>query len=132
MPHILIAEDGPTVMALAGDLLTDPNLTLDVVTDGRSALDRVNANPAAFQMVILGDDLPELSGAQCATFLKRMFRNLTVLMLVSDLTDERRREFGQIGIRPKHLLAKPTDSDTFTTWVKQALLDVPPPHAPRR
>ena len=45
MPHILLAEDGPTAMDLAGGLLDAPDLTFDVVTDGRSLLDQVNARP---------------------------------------------------------------------------------------
>lgn len=126
MPRILFAEDGPTVMQLSGELLGDENLTLDVATNGRQALDLVNAEPTAYQLVILGESLPDVSGPECATFLRQMYRRLTILMLVDPLTDDRRRNFGQAGLRPKQLLEKPTDPKTFATWVQQALSDAPP------
>ena len=125
MPRILFAEDGPTVMQLSGELLGDENLIIDVATNGRQALDLVNAEPSAYQLVILGETLPDVSGIECATFLRQMYRRLSILMLTDPLTNDRRSQFGQAGLRPKHLLEKPTDPNTFAQWVKQALTDAP-------
>jgi CheY-like chemotaxis protein len=125
MPRILFAEDGPTVMQLSGELLGDDTLTIDVATNGRQALDLVNAEPSGYQLVILGEHLPDVSGTECATFLRQMYRRLPILMLVESLTDDRRQKLGQVGLRPKHLLEKPTDPITFAQWVQQALQEAP-------
>jgi len=126
MPRILFAADGPTVMQLSGDLLDDEELTIDVATNGRQALDLVNAEPSAYQLVILGENLPDVSGPECASFLRQMYRRLTLLMLVDTLTDDRRREFTKVGFRPKHLLETPTNPTTFAQWVQQTLSEAPP------
>ncbi|MFT5368360.1 MAG: CheY-like chemotaxis protein [Candidatus Latescibacterota bacterium] len=126
MPRILFAEDGPTVMQLSIELLGDDNLTIDVATNGRQALDLINAESSAYQLVILGETLSDVSGPECVAFLRQMYRRLPTLMLVDPLTDDRRLEFGKVGLRPKHLLEKPTDPTTFAQWVQQALAEAPP------
>lgn len=126
MPRILFAEDGPTVMQLSGELLGDENLIIDVATNGRQALDLVNAEPTVYQLVILGENLSDVSGIECATFLRQMYRRLSILMLVNPLTDDRRSHFGKAGLRSKHLLEKPTDPNTFANWVQQTLIEAPP------
>lgn len=125
MVRILFAEDGLTAMNLAGGLFDNPDIALDVVTDGRSALDRVNAEPNAYGLVVLGYNLPEISGPECAAFLKKMYRRLPVLMLTDAGDDDRIGELLRIGIRKPHILQKPTDRNTFAAWVQQALADVP-------
>ncbi|MDP6041222.1 MAG: response regulator [Candidatus Latescibacteria bacterium] len=126
MPHILFAENGPTAMDLAGGLLEAANLTFDVVTDGRSLLDHVNADTHHYDAIVLAYELPEISGPECITFLKKMYRRLPILVLVENLTSDHTRELGQIGIRPKHIHAKPTDRTTFATWVQLSLNEAPP------
>ena len=125
MPRILFAEDGPTVMQLSGGLLDDDNLIVDVATNGRQTLDLINAESSAYQLIVLGETLPDVSGMECVAFLRKMYRRLPILMLVDTLTDDRRLQFGKVGLRPKHLLEKPTDPETFALWVKQALAEAP-------
>ncbi len=125
MPRILFAEDGLTVMSLSGGLFEDASIVLDVVTDGRSALDRLNAEPSAYDLVILGDDLPEISGFDCAAFIQKMYRRLPVLMLANRLDDDRMRHLSQVGIRKQHVMLKPTDQTSFAAWVHQALSEAP-------
>lgn len=126
MPHILLAENGPTAIDLAGGLLEAANLTFDVVTDGRSLLDRINAETNRYDAIVLAYELPEISGSECITFLKQMYRRLPILVLVENLTQDHTRKLGQIGIRPKHIHTKPTDRTTFATWVQLALSEAPP------
>ena len=126
MLHILLAENGPTAMDLAGGLLEAANLTFDVVTDGRSLLDRVNADTNHYNAIVLAYELPEISGPECIVFLKQMYRRLPILVLVENLAPDHMRELGQLGIRPKHIHAKPTDRTTFATWVQQVLSEAPP------
>ena len=121
MPKILLAEDGLTAMNLAGGLFDDSTVELDVVTDGRSALERVNGIAGAYDLVILGYDLREISGPECIAFLRGMYRRLPVLVL-SDIADEGRLdELTRLGIRRGRVLGKPTDPETFAAWVRKAL-----------
>ena len=125
MRRLLLAEDGPTAMDLAGGLFDDPAIALDVVTDGRSALDRVNAAVGAYDLVVLNYDLPEISGPECIAFLRGMYRRLPILVL-SDTDDaERLSDLARLGIRRSHILRKPTRPEAFAAWVRNALLGLP-------
>ena len=123
MPRILFAEDGLTAMELAGSLFDDPGLELDVVTDGRSALDRLAEAPKAYDLVILGYDLPEVAGPDCIAFLRKMFRRLPILVLSETLQEARLKELADLGVRPSEILEKPADRERFAAWVREALSD---------
>lgn len=126
MPRILFAEDALTTMDLAGNLLDDPTLTLDVITDGRSMLDRLNEAPAHYDLIILGDDLPEISTLECIAYIQQMFRNLPILILATTVDKTRLSELANLGIRKKHVLAKPISRQIFADQVRQALAEIPP------
>ncbi len=135
MSRILLAEDGPTAIDLAGALFDTPGLELDVVTNGRSALGRLTRLPAAqdaaqagapraYALVVLSYTLPEISGPECIAFIRSMFPRLTILVL-SDTTDAKRLgELARLGIRRGHILQKPTDRKTFAAWVRNALKEI--------
>ena len=123
MSRILFAEDGPTAMDLAGGLFDDPDLELDVVTDGRSALDRLTGAPSAYDLVILGYDLPEIGGPGCIAFLRKMFRRLPILVLSETLQEAHLKELADLGVRRSEILEKPTDRERFAAWVREALSD---------
>ena len=126
MPKILFAEDGPTVMDLSAALFDDPNTDLDVVTDGRSALDRLNANPKAYDLVILGLDLPEIDGLGCVAYIKKMFRRIPVLVLSNGEQEDAITELAGLGIRKQHIIEKPIDRQIFAIRVREALSQIPP------
>ena len=126
MRKILFADDGVTVMNLSGPLLGDPDLELDVVTDGRTALDRLAATPDAYNLVILGYDLPEISGPDCAAFIRKLLRRLPVLVLTDPLDQDQRDELASAGVIGHHILEKPADAESFSAWVKGALAQAPP------
>ena len=125
MPRILFAEDGPTAMDLAGGLFDDPDIELDVVTDGRSALDRLNAAPKAYDLVVLGYDLSEISGPDCITFIRQVHRRLPVLVLSETLGEATVQNLADLGVRRKHILQKPTTREAFAGWVQAALAEIP-------
>ena len=80
MPKVLLAEDGPITMSLGASLFDDPSIELDVVTDGRSALDRLAEAPKDYDLIVLGLDLPEISGTECIAFIQKMLPRMTILV----------------------------------------------------
>ncbi|MCZ6631976.1 MAG: response regulator [bacterium] len=126
MPRILFAEDALTTMDLAGNLLDDPHLTLDVIPDGRSVLDRLNAAPSNYDLVILGDDLPEISTLECIAYIRNMFRNLPILILATTVDKTRLSELANLGIPKKRVLTKPISRQIFADQIHQALAEIPP------
>jgi len=113
-------------MDLSAALFDDPNTDLDVVTDGRSALDRLNANPKAYDLVILGLDLPEIDGLGCVAYIKKMFRRIPVLVLSNGEQEDAITELAGLGIRKQHIIEKPIDRQIFAIRVREALSQIPP------
>ena len=108
-------------MSLAGALFDDPDLKLDVVTNGRSALDHLTRAPKAYDLVILGHGLSEIIALECIAFIQKLFRRLPILILTHTTEAERLSELAALGIRRAHILKKPTDPKTFAAWVQNAL-----------
>ena len=121
MPRILLAEDGPTAMALAGGLFDHRNVELDVVTDGRSALETLAENPRGYALVILAYDLPEISGPDCIRFIRKMFSRLPLLVLVQSPGPERLEELAGLGIRQENILEKPAPPESLAARVGKML-----------
>lgn len=121
MPRILLAEDGPTAMTLAGGLFDHRNVELDVVTDGRSALETLAANPRAYALVILAYDLPEISGPDCIRFIRKMLARLPLLVLIESPCPERLQELADLGISRGHVMEKPTTPVSLAVRVGKLL-----------
>lgn len=121
MPRILLAEDGPTAMNLAGGLFDHRNVELDVVTDGRSALETLAANPRAYALVILAYDLPEISGPDCIRFIRKMLARLPMLVLVENAVPEREEELAGLGIPRSHIMEKPATPISLAVRVGKLL-----------
>ena len=94
-------------MTLAGGLFDHQNVELDVVTDGRSALETLAANPKAYALVILAYDLPEIGGLDCIRFIRKMLARLPILVLIENPVPERLKELADLGISCGNVLEKP-------------------------
>ena len=121
MPRILLAEDGPTAMTLAGGLFDHQNVELDVVTDGRSALETLAASPKAYALVILAYDLPEISGPDCIRFIRKMLARLPILVLIENPVPERLQELADLGISRGHIMEKPATPISLAVRVGKLL-----------
>ena len=104
-------------MALAGGLFDHGNVELDVVTDGRSVLETLAANPKGFALVSLAYDLPEISGVDCVRFIRKMFARLPVLVLMDTPDQERVSELAGLGISRGRILEKPTTPESLAVRV---------------
>lgn len=108
-------------MTLAGGLFDHPNVELDVVTDGRSALETLAANPKGYALVILAYDLPEICGVDCIRFIRKMFARLPVLVLVDTPDQERVNELADLGISRGHILEKPATPESLAVRVRNLI-----------
>ena len=61
MIQLLLAEDPVYAMKLGGQLLDKPELNVEVVSDAKGLLDRLNNAPNIYHAVVMRDDLPEIS-----------------------------------------------------------------------
>ena len=121
MPRILIAEDPLTIMQLSGRLMDVPNVEFDVIGNGREALERISGAPGTYDLVAVGDGIAEISLTQCLTYLRQMFKELLILVLVEKESEEQMLELNNLGIRKAQVIIKPTSPERFAKMVQEEL-----------
>ncbi len=133
-PRVLVVEDEPTVARLIADVLEDEGMHVEVLLDGREALDR--AARQTFDLVICDMKMPGLDGQHFYKSLERSGNPLRekFLFVTGDIVAAHTREF----LERHHLphVAKPFRVEELTEKVRAVLgIEVrhqPPPPATAR
>jgi signal transduction histidine kinase/ActR/RegA family two-component response regulator len=128
--RVLVVEDEPTVARLIADVLEDEGMQVEVLLDGREALDR--AARQAFDLVICDIKMPGLDGQHFYKSLERSENPLRerCLFVTGDIIAAQTREF----LERHHLphVAKPFRVEELTEKVHEVLalaVNHQPPHA---
>jgi len=132
---VLVVEDEPTVARLIADVLEDEGMHVEVLLDGREALDR--AARKSFDLVICDMKMPGLDGQHFYKSLERSGNSLRerFLFVTGDVIAAQTREF----LERHHLphVAKPFRVEELTEKVHGVLnvaahQHVPPAEAARK
>jgi CheY-like chemotaxis protein/anti-sigma regulatory factor (Ser/Thr protein kinase) len=122
--RVLIVEDEPTVARLIADVMEDEGFAVDVLLDGREALER--AARTSFDLVICDMKMPGLDGQHFYKSLVRTGNPLRdrFLFVTGDIVAAQTREF----LARNHLphVAKPFRVEELTEKVRAVLAS----HAP--
>jgi signal transduction histidine kinase/CheY-like chemotaxis protein len=118
--RVLVVEDEPTVARLIADVLEDEGLHVDVLLDGREALERAGREP--FDLVICDMKMPGLDGQNFYQSLARARNPLQerFLFVTGDVIAQQTQEFLERNRVPH--VAKPFRVEELTAKVF-ALLD---------
>ena len=100
--RVLVAEDHPRLAATIGAVLRREGMAVDVVFDGREALDR--ASLTAYDVVVLDRDLPSVHGDEVCRSLADAGQS-SVLMLTAAASVEARVD--GLGLGADDYLPKP-------------------------
>jgi len=117
--RVLVVEDEPTVARLIADVLEDQGMQVEVLLDGREALDR--AAQQTFDLVICDIKMPGLDGQHFYKSLERSGNPLheRFLFVTGDIIAAQTREF----LERHHLphVAKPFRVEELTERVRGVL-----------
>lgn len=80
-PHILIAEDDPTIREGLLDLLESEGFEVTAVSDGKGALETFSATP--YDLVLLDIMMPEKSGFDVCRAIRRKNETVPILFLTA-------------------------------------------------
>ncbi len=109
--RILLVEDNDINQQIAVELLEGAAATVKVANNGREALDILSAGPqpAAFDLVLMDLQMPEMDGYQATTRLRSdpRFRALPILAMTAHATLEERQRCLAVGFNDH--IAKPID-----------------------
>jgi signal transduction histidine kinase/CheY-like chemotaxis protein len=113
--RVLVVEDEPTVARLIADVLEDEGLHVDVLLDGREALDRAGREP--FDLVICDMKMPGLDGQNFYQSLARAHNPLQerFLFVTGDVIAQQTQEFLERNRLPH--VAKPFRVEELTEKV---------------
>jgi two-component system NtrC family sensor kinase len=125
--RVLVVEDEPTVARLIGDVLRDEGMNVDVLLDGRTALE--HAGRQEYDLVICDMRMPGLDGQHFYKSLVRSANPLRkrFLFVTGDIVAAQTREFLEKNHLPQ--VAKPFRVEELTEKV-HLVLDSPPPREP--
>ncbi len=133
--HVLVVEDEPTVARLIADVLEDEGMHVDVLLDGREALDR--AARQSFDLVICDMKMPGLDGQHFYKSLESSGNPLSerFLFVTGDIIAAQTREFLERNHLPH--VAKPFRVEELTDKVHSVLAvtarhQMPPAEAARK
>lgn len=103
MTKILVAEDGATQAAQIRGLLEEANYEVDVVANGKEALQRLRSN-AAPDLVLTDMVMPVMDGLQLVRAIRVHYSDIPVILMTSQGTDAiaiEALEDGAAGYVPK-------------------------------
>lgn len=105
--RILHAEDDTLVARYVASFLTAKGYLIETVTNGRDALARIIAKPGFFDVLIADHSMPELTGLECATALRKLGYPGKIIVFASSLSAEVEAQFLAIGV--SRILRKSSD-----------------------
>jgi signal transduction histidine kinase/ActR/RegA family two-component response regulator len=92
--RILVVDDDAMVRTVARRLLESFGLTVDDVSGGRTAIERVVADPAAFDAVLLDLTMPEISGPEVLARIREIRPELPVVVMSGYHEDDASKTLG--------------------------------------
>ncbi|MEO7150554.1 MAG: response regulator, partial [Burkholderiaceae bacterium] len=119
--RVLLVEDHPLNRELAVELLRRAGVTVEVAGNGREALDRLGADSAGFDAVLMDCQMPEMDGYEATKALRAdpRWQHLPVIaMTASAFADDRERALAS-GMNAH--ITKPLDVEvmlrTLARWI---------------
>ena len=103
--RVLYADDMLQLRELIAIVLGRDGHTVDTAADGRAALDKLTANPAAYDVVITDHHMPDLNGLELVTGIRNLPFKGKIIVFSSELSDA--VNLGYRRLKVDHILPKP-------------------------
>ncbi|MEJ2642805.1 MAG: response regulator, partial [Desulfosarcinaceae bacterium] len=116
---ILFVDDEASIVKLSRFRLENLGYRVTATTDPRQALERVQADPMAFDLVVTDMAMPRMTGEILAIKLKSLRPDLPVILCTGyseTITEERAHQIGIAGF-----LMKPVNISDFAVAVRRTL-----------
>lgn len=116
--RILYADDMRELREVARIALSREGHLIECVGDGQDALDRVTANPGAYDLVITDHHMPHVNGMELVTRLRAMEYPGKVMIFCSELSPSVAESYRNLQV--DRILFKPV----FPSELRQVLADL--------
>lgn len=123
-PHglirILYAEDIRELRELAQLVLTGERQSVDCADDGIAALERLSANPAAYDLLITDHQMPRLNGLDLVRQVRRLPFHGKVMVFSSALNPLIAAQYHELGV--DRVVFKPV----YPSYLRQVVAELLP------
>jgi two-component system sensor histidine kinase/response regulator len=118
---ILLAEDNPVNQKLVIKLLTKAGYNVEVVNNGREAVDKYVAEPNKYDIIFMDIQMPVLNGIEATALLREQgFKQLPIIAMTANAMKGDREKFLAMGM--DDYIAKPIKRElVFNVLNKWAL-----------
>ena len=110
--RVLLVEDNEINQDVARELLQDIGLQVEVASDGREALAKLQA--AHFELVLMDMQMPVMDGIEATRHIRQLARplsDITVIAMTANAFSEDRKRCSEVGMND--FVAKPVDPENL-------------------
>jgi CheY-like chemotaxis protein len=119
--RVLVVDDDGAVLELARELLCRAGYEVATASGGRAALAQLAAAPAAFDVAVVDDAMPDVDGEQMVRVLRSGWPDLPVVIASGHAAEDAASRFAALGVT--RLLAKPWTPEALEGAVAAALAE---------
>lgn len=87
--NILLAEDNPINMMVAKKVLLSFKANVTGAVNGKEALDQLENNPSAFNIILLDLEMPIMNGYEAIFEMKKLYPHIPVIAFTASLVDQK-------------------------------------------
>jgi CheY-like chemotaxis protein len=113
--HILLAEDTIDTQELISKYILKTGLTLDVVSDGKQALDK--AKDSKYDLILMDVQMPVMDGLEAIRRIRENGNNIPIVCLTANAMQEDKNRCFEAGA--DEYLTKPLDFSHFNYVLSQ-------------
>ncbi|HTH96945.1 MAG TPA: response regulator [Stellaceae bacterium] len=127
--RVLLAEDNKINQQIAEELLTGFGVAVDIVGNGRLAVETVTAEPARYAAVLMDIQMPEMDGLEATRRIRAALgdSHVPIIAMTAHAMGAERQRCFEAGMDDH--LAKPIDPerlmDALNHWIKPRSADEP-------
>ncbi len=117
--HILVVDDDKSVAGFIGELLDSRGYRVTIMTSSIKALKCFKNNPEVFDLVVMDQTMPDMTGVELARELLRICPELPIILCTGHSEDVDETRAGALGIRG--YLTKPLSVGILLGKVRELL-----------
>ena len=96
--RILAVDDEPSVTLSLRFVFGDPRYELTCVDDGNTALARLDANSDLFDVIIVDEKMPRLTGVELVSAIRQRGINGKIIVVSAHLSPEIREAYARMDV----------------------------------
>ncbi len=85
---ILLVEDNETNQEIVLGLLEDSGIIIDIASNGQMAIDRYNANPTKYELILMDIQMPIMDGYQATSIIRQTNSTIPIVALSANAMKE--------------------------------------------